>query len=81
AGRLSYSMGLQGPSLAIDTGCSSALVSTHLCSASLRLRECSDACAFGTNFLVQEANLGLHHGGITSSLGRCHTFDQRADGY
>lgn len=35
AGRLSYSMNLQGPCVALDTGCSASLVATHLGSAAL----------------------------------------------
>ena len=81
AGRLSYSMNLQGPCLAIDTGCSATLVAMHQGSAALRLDECIHAFIFGINVLTAIGNNGLAFGGVTSYLGRCHTFDLKADGY
>ncbi|MGC2638170.1 MAG: polyketide synthase, partial [Acidobacteriaceae bacterium] len=52
AGRISYTMGLHGPSLAVDTACSASLVSVHLACQSLRGRECHIALAGGVNAVL-----------------------------
>ncbi|WP_208341234.1 beta-ketoacyl synthase N-terminal-like domain-containing protein, partial [Aetokthonos hydrillicola] len=52
AGRLSYFLGLQGPSFAVDTACSSSLVGVHLACQSLRNKECNLAIAGGVNVLL-----------------------------
>src|SRR5579883_1732097 len=82
AGRLSYILGLNGPTLAVDTSCSSSLVSVHLACQSLRLQECRMALAGGVNLMLSP------HGTIAMSKmralavdGRCKTFDAAADGY
>ena len=81
SGRLSYVLGLVGPCYTIDTACSSALAALHTCTAALLHRECEEAAAIGTKVLSEAANYGTAVAGMTSLLGRCHTFDARADGY
>ncbi|HET8683473.1 MAG TPA: polyketide synthase, partial [Micromonosporaceae bacterium] len=49
AGRISYLLGLQGPSKVVDTSCSSSLVAVHEACQALRLRECDLALAGGVN--------------------------------
>ncbi|MFN9736475.1 MAG: beta-ketoacyl synthase N-terminal-like domain-containing protein, partial [Microcystis sp.] len=51
SGRLSYFLGLQGPSLAIDTACSTSLVTVHLACQSLRNRESNLALAGGVSLM------------------------------
>src|SRR5262249_54937251 len=82
AGRLSYILGLQGPSMAIDTACSSALVAIHLACQGLRHGECRQALAGGANLLLFPAATGaLCLASMLSRDGRCKTFDAAADGY
>jgi acyl transferase domain-containing protein len=82
AGRLSYSLGFQGPALAVDTACSSSLVAVHLACQSLRRGECDMALAGGVNLtLAPEANVILSRARMLSPQGRCKTFDAGADGY
>ncbi len=82
AGRLSYVLGLHGPSLAIDTSCSSSLVAVHLACGSLRAGECGVALAGGVNLiLTPESNIALSKAHMMARDGRCKTFDAAADGY
>lgn len=82
AGRISYHFGWQGPSLALDTACSSALVAVHMACQSLRQKECNIALAGGINLmLLADTSLVLSKSQMLSSSGRCHTFAASADGY
>ncbi|HVK68946.1 MAG TPA: beta-ketoacyl synthase N-terminal-like domain-containing protein, partial [Polyangium sp.] len=81
AGRLSYVLGLQGPSLAVDTGCSASLVAVHLACQSLRNGESTLAVAAGVNLmLVPGGSAMAATTGALSPTGRCKTFDACADG-
>lgn len=82
AGRISYLLGLHGPSMVIDTVCSSSLVAVHLACQSLRNGECTTAFAGATNLVFYPLSTV-----ITSKMralspqGRCKTFDAAADGF
>ena len=84
SGRLSYCLGLQGACVSYETACSASLAATHGAAASLRSQGANDdaALAAGVNLmLLPRISLSYARAGMTSPLGRCHTFDRRADGY
>ncbi len=82
ANRLSYFFDWHGPSLSVDTACSSALVAVHLACQSLWKGECPLALAGGVNLLLDPTtSVGFSKAHMLSPSGRCHSFDARADGY
>ena len=81
SGRVSYTLGLTGPCLTLDTACSSSLVAAHLSVSAIKLLECPRAATTGVGLLTAIVSLAFSAAGMLSALGRCHTFDRRADGY
>ncbi|MEV6948873.1 beta-ketoacyl synthase N-terminal-like domain-containing protein [Streptomyces sp. NPDC051172] len=82
AGRLSYVLGLRGPSLTVDSAQSSSLVAVHLAAQSLRGGDCDLALAGGVSLaLSARTTLGNERFGGLSPSGVCRAFDARADGY
>ncbi|MCB0193852.1 MAG: SDR family NAD(P)-dependent oxidoreductase, partial [Anaerolineae bacterium] len=82
ANRPSFYFNLTGPSLAIDTACSSSLVALHYACQALQQGECDMAFAAGVNLLLSSSHYRYFCSlGALSPTGRCHTFDERADGY
>lgn len=82
ANRVSYQCNFHGPSMAIDTVCSSSLVAVHLAIQSLRTGECEAALAGGVNVSLHPAKYityGMQD--MHASDGRCHTFGAGGDGY
>ena len=82
AGRISYFLGVHGPSMAVDTACSASLVAVHLACRSLRAGECTLALAAGVNLILSpEANINFSKSRMLAPDGRCKTFDASANGY
>jgi len=82
SGRISYTFGLHGPSITVDTACSASLVTTHLACQSLRARECDMALSGGVNLIIMpDVNIYMSKAKTMAADGRCKTFDAAADGY
>ncbi|MFE1886226.1 beta-ketoacyl [acyl carrier protein] synthase domain-containing protein, partial [Streptomyces diastatochromogenes] len=82
AGRMSYFLGVRGPSLAVDTACASSLTAVHLGCQSLRSGESEVAVVGGANaLLTPTVYQAMSAGGALAPDGRCKTFDAAADGY
>jgi polyketide synthase 12 len=82
SGRVAYTLGLQGPAVTVDTGCSSALVSVHLAMQSLRSGECELAVAGGVTVVCSPSvYIGLGRQGALSPDGRSKPFAAAADGF
>ncbi|MEV7892048.1 type I polyketide synthase, partial [Streptomyces sp. NPDC088357] len=82
ANRVSYVLGLGGPSVTVDTAQSSSLVAVHLAVRSLLDGESTLALAGGVhlNLLRENAVVMSRLGGLSPD-GRCFTFDARANGF
>jgi acyl transferase domain-containing protein len=80
-GRLSYLLGLNGPSVALSTACSSSLVAAHLARQSLLTGESDTALVAGVNLLLAaELTVFMSKVGAMAKDGRCKVFDAAADG-
>ncbi|WP_367129066.1 type I polyketide synthase [Saccharothrix sp. HUAS TT1] len=82
ANRVSYVLGLRGPSVVVDSGQSSSLVAVHTAVQDLRAGACSVAFAggVGLNLAAEGFRTAERFGGL-SPEGRAYTFDARANGY
>ncbi|MDX6353294.1 MAG: hypothetical protein QOF98_197, partial [Streptomyces sp.] len=82
ANRVSYTLGLNGPSLTVDAAQSSALVAVHMACESLRSGESDLAIAGGVNLIIDpDSTRSLTRFGGLSPDGVSYTFDARANGY
>ncbi|CAG8893432.1 unnamed protein product [Penicillium egyptiacum] len=82
ANRLSYFFDLKGPSVTVDTACSGSLVALHLACQSLQTGDASTAIAAGVNLILSHEFMStMSMMKFLSSDGRCHTFDEKANGY
>ncbi|MEM6107254.1 SDR family NAD(P)-dependent oxidoreductase [Mycobacterium sp. 050272] len=82
AGRVAFALGLEGPAVAVDTACSSALVAVHQACQALHAGDCDLALAGGVNVLLSPVTvIAASRARMLSPVGRCKTFDASADGY
>lgn len=79
--RVSFKLNLTGPSMTIQTACSTSLVAVHLASESLLTGECDIALAGGaTIHIPQKIGYLYEENGILSPDGHCRAFDENAKG-
>jgi acyl transferase domain-containing protein len=82
AARVSQSLDLSGPAMAIDTACSSALSALHLARRSLAAGECDVAVVGGVSLnLTPTPYRLLEAARALSPTGRCRAFSHDADGF
>jgi amino acid adenylation domain-containing protein/FkbM family methyltransferase len=79
--RVSYKLNLRGPSINVQTACSTSLVAVHLACQNLLNGECNMALAGGVTIInPQKGGYWYQEGGILSPDGHCRAFDARAQG-
>jgi thioester reductase-like protein len=78
---ISYRLGLDGPSMMVQTACSTSLTAVHLAVQALLLGECDTALAGGVAIgTVRKEGYVYYQGGTSSPDGRCRPFDEKAAG-
>ena len=82
ANRVSYLLNLSGPSVPVDTGCSSAIVAIRQAIEAMWSGSCEMAIAGGVNILLSPSvYIAFGKAGMLSIDGKCKTFDKSANGY
>ncbi|HEX6357941.1 thioester reductase domain-containing protein [Actinophytocola sp.] len=78
--RVAYKLGLRGPSVSVQTACSSSLYAVHYATLSLLSGECDIALAGGSTVLEPLAGYRYQPGGLQSADGFCRSFDATSTG-
>lgn len=82
ANRISYFFNLSGPSMSVDTACSSAMAAFHQAVRTLQHGDCKMAIVCGAKLILSpDMFMPSSELGFLSPTGRCQTFDAKADGY
>ncbi|XP_050427979.1 fatty acid synthase-like [Adelges cooleyi] len=82
ANRLSFQFNFNGPSVAVDTACSSALFCLHEAITAIKTGQCEGAIVAGTNLLLKPAlSVMYHRYNMLSPTGTSRPFDIGANGY
>ncbi|OKL57953.1 hypothetical protein UA08_06759 [Talaromyces atroroseus] len=80
--RISHVFNLHGPSIVVNTACSSSVYAMHNACNALRNHECTAAVVGGTNLIITvDQHMNTAKLGVLSPTSTCHTFDASADGY
>lgn len=80
--RISHVFNLHGPSITVNTACSSSVYAIHNACNALRNKECSGAVVGGTNLvLTVDQHMNTAKLGVLSPDSTCHSFDESANGY
>ena len=80
--RVNHVFNLKGPSITVNTACSSSVYAMHNACNALRNDECTAAVVAGTNLvLTVDQHMNTAKLGVLSPTSTCHTFDESADGY
>jgi phthiocerol/phenolphthiocerol synthesis type-I polyketide synthase E len=81
ATRASYKLNLRGPSIVVQTACSTSLVAVHLACQSLLTGDCDAALAGGVSIASPlVCGYGWQEGSVVSPDGHCRAFDAAAGG-
>ncbi|KAL2821358.1 hypothetical protein BDW59DRAFT_164238 [Aspergillus cavernicola] len=82
ANRVSHFFDLRGPSVSLDTACSTSLTALHLACQALRAGEAETAVIAGSNLILHPGTMiGLSTAGLLGQDGKSYSFDDRAEGY
>ncbi|KAJ5685228.1 hypothetical protein N7536_007847 [Penicillium majusculum] len=82
ANRIHYVFNLKGPSLLVNSACTSAMYALHLAINSIRNGDCESAIVAGSNWIMDpNCHIAMGKLGALSATSRSHTFDASADGY
>ncbi|EXF75878.1 hypothetical protein CFIO01_00363 [Colletotrichum fioriniae PJ7] len=80
--RVSHVFNLCGPSIVVNTACSSSVYALHNACNALRTYECSAAVVGGSNLILTvDQHMNTAKLGVLSPTSTCHTFNSYANGY
>src|SRR6476646_7873989 len=82
ANRISYCLNLRGPSVALDTACSSALTAVYAACEHIRTGRGDTALAGGVTVMITPGGfIGFSQASMLSPDGKCKAFDASANGF
>ncbi|KAF7554507.1 hypothetical protein G7Z17_g2865 [Cylindrodendrum hubeiense] len=80
--RISHFYDLKGPSMTVDTGCSSGMVALHQACQNIRTRESEISIVGGASVILHpDLVASMHESRVLGADGKCYAWDSRAHGY